>query len=110
MGFGMPTIQDLPKLEAVFKVGNGKFAVISLHNLREFIQKIALTGKVEEGEYVGKYPDVAEAIRANKVANATEHYLKWGYLEQRIATLIPEVPDDDRVGSPSSTGTKFGQS
>jgi hypothetical protein len=24
------------------------------------------------------------------VATATEHYLKWGYLETRVATLAPE--------------------
>jgi len=90
----MAEIKDLPRVEAVLTVGKAKFAVLNLHQYREFIQKIGLSGQIEEDDYLKKYPDVAEALRSKKFASATEHYLKWGCLEKRVATLVPEVPSD----------------
>ncbi len=104
----MAEIRDLPKVEAVLKVGKAKFAVLNLHYYREFIQKIALGGRIDEDAYLRKYPDVAEAIRAKKVGSATEHYLKWGYLEKREATLASEMPSNV-ADYASRAGTKFGQ-
>jgi hypothetical protein len=105
----MAGIKDLPKVEAVLTVGGAKFAVLNLHKYREFIQKIALTGKIEEADYVQKYPDVAEAIREKKVASATDHYVRWGYLEKRAATLAPDAPVNGSGEHGVGKGTMLGQ-
>jgi hypothetical protein len=78
---GMAGVKDLPKVEAVLRVRDGKFVVLNLHKYREFIQLLSLTGKIHEGDYLQKYPDVTDALRSKQVKSATDHYVKWGYFE-----------------------------
>lgn len=40
--------------------------------------------EVDETWYLEKYPDVAEAIKAGKVASARQHFLHNGYFEGRL--------------------------
>src|SRR5690606_11962416 len=39
---------------------------------------------VDQGWYLSRYPDVAKAIEAGSVADAAEHYRKFGYFEHRM--------------------------
>jgi hypothetical protein len=48
--------------------------------LRGMIERITL----DEAWYLRTYPDVAAAIRTKDVASAREHYLLYGYFENRL--------------------------
>jgi hypothetical protein len=82
-------IKELPKVEAVLKKdGKAEYVVVRFENFKKFIQKCPIQGKIDEADYINRYPDTAKAIRQNKVPNATEHYLRTGYAEQRSAKVL----------------------
>lgn len=43
---------------------------------------------VDEAWYLGHYPDVAKAIETGAVADATEHYRRFGFFEHRMPIRI----------------------
>ncbi|HVC59825.1 MAG TPA: hypothetical protein VND19_05610 [Acetobacteraceae bacterium] len=44
--------------------------------------------EVDEAWYLEKYPDVAEGIKAGKVASARQHFMHNGYFEGRLPFAI----------------------
>jgi hypothetical protein len=48
--------------------------------------------KFDEAWYLSKYPDVREAIKRGAIASGREHYIQFGYFENRmpIALLVNE--------------------
>lgn len=44
--------------------------------------------KFDEAWYLSKYPDVREAIKRGVIASGRDHYLQFGYFENRMPTAI----------------------
>ena len=82
-------IKTLPKIEAVIKDdGKSVYAVIKHEDYKRFIQKLSVKGKIDENDYVARYPKIGELIQQKKFKSATDHYLKAGYVDQRKATIV----------------------
>jgi hypothetical protein len=52
--------------------------------LRSTIEEV----EVDEAWYLGRYPDVADAIKKKAVSSAQEHYATHGYFENRLPFRI----------------------
>ena len=48
--------------------------------MRNMIEQIPMN----EAWYIEKYPDIAEGINKNLISSAREHYVTFGYFENRI--------------------------
>lgn len=82
-------IRDLPKVEAILRTeGKPEFVVLKFENYKKFIQKCDLQGRIDEADYINRYPDVQKSIREKKVPTATKHYVNTGYVEQRAAKIV----------------------
>lgn len=82
----MPKLRDLPNIVEIIRNDDGvEFVVITKSSFRRFIDSLDLTGKIDEAAYLRRYPDVERSISRGRVASATEHFKKAGYLEMRQA-------------------------
>jgi len=57
--------------------------------LAALLESLASRVRVDEEWYLAAYPDIAEAIADGKFDNARHHYLKFGYIENRLPRFIP---------------------
>lgn len=81
-------IRELPGVEAVIKdKGGPAFIVLRYSTYRNFINKLPLTGTIDEADYLKRHSDVAKAIAERKVASARDHYVRSGYFEMRKVKL-----------------------
>jgi len=69
------------------------YVAIDRHFLVFCMQPILARIKIDENWYLDKYPDVLLAIENDVVPNATTHYTKHGYFENRMPYRI-EVDAD----------------
>src|SRR5579872_2596421 len=51
-----------------------------IHCMSDFVRRIYF----DESWNLTAYPDVAEAVRANSVGSAHEHFTRFGYFENRL--------------------------
>ena len=80
-------VSELPRVDAVLRAGGKpEFVVIPFTQFEAFIRKLGVTGTIDEADYLKNYPDVAQAVKALKITNATDHFIKHGYFEGRRAT------------------------
>jgi hypothetical protein len=61
---------------------------VSSRLLGMLFEAIAERIRVDEEWYCAHYPDIGEAIVAGKFESARHHYLKFGYLENRLPHYI----------------------
>ena len=59
--------------------------------LRFLLQRLVETSDFDTTVYLGANPDIADAIRRRRIADAKQHYISYGYLEgRRGATKVDE--------------------
>ena len=86
--------------------------------LRQLLTYIADSIIVDTDWYILKYPDVRDAIRQGTVESAKEHYVLYGYFENRMPRLIsvdesfymreyPDVSEAIRLGHVQSAQSHF---
>jgi hypothetical protein len=105
------------------RIGNadGKVTVSATYDeFLELIRTVLSAIEVDEAWYLEKYPDVAEAIKAGKMASARDHFMHNGYFEGRLPfpikiderwylTQNPSVADFVRAGRLESGQQHFDQ-
>ena len=75
---------DVLKARLGFADGNPEqTVVVSYDEFLEAIRALLAVVEVDEAWYLARYPDVAAAIEAGKIASAREHFLFNGYFEGR---------------------------
>jgi hypothetical protein len=63
---------------------------VSSWTLRSLVELLLSFWPFDEQWYLSTYPDIAEAIRQGKFASGRDHYLHFGYFENRLP-FKPEV-------------------
>ena len=69
-----------------------KTVQISKELLHFLLSKLVVRVVVDEAFYTGLYPDIGEAIKAGQFISARHHYVRFGYMEDRMPHRI-EVDD-----------------
>jgi hypothetical protein len=66
----------------------GQYVRVDWHFFQLCMQEIVEGIMFDEEWYLGRYPDVMQAIQSGTVANAAAHYQKHGYFENRLPYRI----------------------
>ena len=83
-------LRHFPEIQAVLNVeGRPEFVILKRTGLQRLMQSLEVQGAIDEEDYLRRYPDVARAVAQGKFSSATEHYVKAGYSENRIAKILP---------------------
>jgi hypothetical protein len=80
----MITFATLLNQKVVVPSSNGKYYAVEMHYFTECLRAGVATVLFDEDFYVSRYPDIAEALAAGRIASAHEHYLMRGYYENRL--------------------------
>ncbi|CAM6054503.1 unnamed protein product [Sphagnum tenellum] len=57
---------------------------IAEHHLHNIVRNAITLVVVDEEWYLSKYPDVADAINQGEAESAKDHYVMYGYFEDRL--------------------------
>ena len=80
----MAKTPDLPKIISVLKDDEGpKFVVLDHAGYRKFILGLDIPVRIDEEHYVRAHPDVKVAIDSGTVRDASVHYRRYVYFENR---------------------------
>lgn len=79
----------------------GHYVELLQSRLMELLQALLVRVKVDEKWYLATYPDVAAAVKKGELTSAREHYIRAGYVENRLpgpigvdeAWYLKEYPD-----------------
>ena len=77
---------------------------ISRTGFFQLVRQLIADVSVDEDFYLATYPDVAEGIRNGIVADAQDHYIRFGYVEGRLPHLEGFDPLRYREAYPDLTG------
>jgi hypothetical protein len=80
----MITFATLLNQKVVVPSSNGKYYAVETHYFIECLRPSVAKVLFDEGFYLTRYPDIAEALAAGTIASAHEHYLMRGYYENRL--------------------------
>jgi hypothetical protein len=87
------TFASLVNSKVIVPSSRNDYWAVNKHFLSDLLSARLAKVYVDEGWYLSRYPDVAKAIEIGTVADAAEHYRKYGYFEHRMPTRI-EVQED----------------
>lgn len=80
---------EFPKVSGLVKSdGKTQSIMLELHSFKIFFRKVCAKIQINEEEYLKIYPDAQNDIDSGKVKNATEHFIKFGFYQQRQAQVI----------------------
>lgn len=102
MAFG--TFASLVNSKVVVPSTRNDYWAVNKHFLSDLLSTRLRQVHVDQAWYLSRYPDVAKAIESGTVADAAEHYRKFGYFEHRMPTRI-EVQEDWYLNEYADVGT-----
>ena len=70
-----------------------QYCAVSRSFLQDCLAELVAQIRVDEEWYLGRNEDVRQAIEAGHVANAREHYARFGYFEHRMPYEV-QVQED----------------
>lgn len=68
---------------------SGQVVAVNLEFFTECLRPMLVAIRFDEEWYLQKYPDVREAVLNRVLPNAHEHYLRYGFFENRLPYRIP---------------------
>jgi len=102
MSFG--TFASLVNSKVVVPSTRNDYWAVNKHFLSDLLSTRLRQVHVDQAWYLSRYPDVAKAIESGTVADAAEHYRKFGYFEHRMPARI-EVQEDWYLKEYADVGT-----
>lgn len=81
---GLPTFATLNNRRLVVTGASDKAVVVERHFLVRLLTPSVARILIDEEFYCAKYPDVAQIIEHGELRSAREHYVKFGYYENRL--------------------------
>ncbi|MCC6736262.1 MAG: hypothetical protein IT534_09055 [Bauldia sp.] len=87
------TFASLVNSKVVVPSTRNDYWAVNKHFLSDLLSTRLGQVYVDQAWYLGRYPDVAKAIETGSVADAAEHYRKYGFFEHRMPMRI-EVQED----------------
>ncbi|MCW5713957.1 MAG: hypothetical protein KIT43_05530 [Bauldia sp.] len=102
MAFG--TFASLVNSKVVVPSTRNDYWAVNKHFLSDLLSTRLGDVHVDQAWYLSRYPDVAKAIETGTVADAAEHYRKFGYFEHRMPMRI-EVQEDWYLKEYADVGT-----
>jgi hypothetical protein len=67
---------------------NGQFVAVDVHFFADCLLPLLSTVRFDEAWYVQKYPDVRQAIAERRLSTPHDHYLRFGFYENRLPYRI----------------------
>lgn len=83
------TFATLVNSRIVVPSSSTAYVAVDRHFLASCLDGQLSAIELDEGWYLDRYPDVAGAIARGEVANARDHYVRYGYWENRMPYPIP---------------------
>jgi hypothetical protein len=102
MTFG--TFASLVNSKIVVPSTRNDYWAVNKHFLSDLLSARLAQIHVDQAWYLSRYPDVAKAIETGTVADAAEHYRKFGYFEHRMPTRFV-VQEDWYLNEYADVGT-----
>jgi hypothetical protein len=82
-------LRNIHKLNFDGDVATARMVPVNSAFLGLLLESVAARVAVDEQWYRTHYPDIGDAIAAGSFESARHHYLKFGYLENRLPRHIP---------------------
>lgn len=79
-----PLSFDCIKRRFQIRVGEGAVVVMPQDRFKSMLMLFLELVPVDEEWYKATYPDVAEGISTGSISSAKEHYVRYGYFENRL--------------------------
>ncbi len=80
------TLNDLPTVEGIIrKDGKTVSVIVDAKEFQAFVRKCRVQGEIDEQDYIDRYSDVANAVKDGRITNASQHFIRTGYAEGRLA-------------------------
>ncbi len=89
----MDTYATLVNRKTVVQSTSTTYFAVDQHLFFSLMEAALECVAIDEDWYLGKYDDVAEAIRAGSVKSAAHHYRRFGYYEHRLPYPIDVAQD-----------------
>ena len=90
----MTKTPELPKIISILKNEEGpKFVVLEHAVYRKFILGLEIPVRIDEEHYMRAHPDVKVAIDSGSVRDASAHYRRYGYFENRKVKINARKDD-----------------
>lgn len=93
----IPPFEFLKSKATVDTVAGQTMVHMSHDDLIAMLRLIIMNLTIDENWYLGRYPDVAEAVRAGTFKSAKDHFVNNGYFEGRMPFQI-EVDEKYYLG------------
>lgn len=80
----IPTLATLQNTKKLLPHHTPEYFVVEKHFLEQMLRPLIRTIFVDEEWYLNRYPDVRDSVQSGAVTSASDHFTRFGYLEQRL--------------------------
>lgn len=87
------TFATLSNLKILMPHEDPTYLVVQKHFLTPLLENLLSTIYVDEKWYTAQYPDIRESIERGDLRSASEHFIRFGWLESRMPYRIQVVEE-----------------